>query len=125
MKRAQTDDRKRLLYALVQYAQESGTFNPHFHRSDMMQRLELTEGQFNIVQKQLGDRYCRYVGPHDGEARYEIVVSECLALRDRFEQEKTHEKRHRQLVLLSLLAALAAIVGAVIGAVLLILFQTR
>lgn len=120
--RGKTDNRQRLLYALVEHAQESGAFNPHLHRSEMMERLGLTEGEFNIAQKELGDRYCRYVDQHEGEARYEIMLSECLALRDRLEQQKTQQRRHAQLIRL---AVLVAILGAVLGAALALWFQSR
>ena len=116
------DNRRRLLCVLVQYAEKSETFNPYFYRSEMMKRLGLTEGEFNIVQKQLGDRYCRYIDQHKGDARYEICVSECLALRAQFDHERTLEKRHNQLVRL---AILVAIFGPVLAAALALWFQTR
>lgn len=116
------DNRRRLLCALVQYAEKSETFNPHFYRSEMMKRLGLTEGEFNIVQKQLGDRYCRYVDQHEGDARYEICVSECLALRDQFEQEKIQKRRHKELFRLVIEVA---VLGAVLGAALTLWFQPR
>lgn len=108
-------DRRRLLYALVEHAEQSGTFNPLFHRKEMMERLGLTEGQFNTVQQQLGDRYCSFLDVHGGEDRYQICVSECLALRDRIELEITQEKRHNQLVRM---AILVAVLGAILGAAL-------
>ena len=77
-----------------------------------MQHLGLSEGEFNIVQKQLGDKYCRYVDRDDGDARYQIVVSECLTLQDQLEQKKIQAQRHNQLVRL---AVLVAILGAVIA----------
>lgn len=87
-----------------------------------MKRLGLTEGEFNIVQKQLGDRYCRYVDQHEGDARYEICVSECLALRDQFEQEKIQKRRHKELFRLVIEVA---VLGAVLGAALTLWFQPR
>ena len=116
------DNRRRFLYALVQYAGKIEKFNPHFYRSEMMKRLGLTKGEFNIVQKQLGERYCQYVGQHEEEARYRICVSECLALHDQFEQEKIQERRHKELVRM---AILAAVLGAVLGAMLILLLQMR
>jgi len=116
------DKRERFLRALLEYADESSTFNPHFHRTEMIQRLGISEGDFNIVQKRLGDKYCRYVDQHDRDARYEICVSECLALRDQFEQEKIQERRHKQLFWT---AVLAAIFGPVLAAALALWFQTR
>ena len=109
------DMRDRFLRALLEYADESGTFNPHFHRKEMMQRVGLSEGEFNIVQKQLGDKYCRYVDQHDGDARYQICVSDCLALADLLEQNRIQACRHRQLMRW---AVFVAILGAVLGAVL-------
>lgn len=108
-------NRKRLLSALLDYAVESGNFNPHFHKKDMMDRLGVTEGEFNIIQKNLGDKYCHYVDSHEGDNRYAINVSECLALRERYDQESINDKRHQQLVRL---AVLVAILGAVLGAAL-------
>jgi len=115
------DNRERFLRALLKYADESSKSNPHFHRTEMIQRLSISEGDFNIVQKRLGDKYCRYVDQHGGDARYEICVSECLALRDQLEQEKIQERRHKQLFWI----ALAAMLAAVLGAVLTLWFQIR
>lgn len=111
MKREE-DNRHRLLKALLQHADEPGKFNPHFHRKEMLQRLALSEGEFNIIQKQLGEKYCHYVDQHNGDARYAITVSECLALRDQLRNDKTQEKSHKQLVRV---AVLVAVLGAVLA----------
>jgi len=115
------DKRERFLRALLEWADESSELNPHFHRTEMIQRLRISIGEFNIVQKQLGDKYCRYVDQHDGDARYEICVSECLALRNQFDHEKTLEKRHNQLLRW---AVLVAIFGAVLAVALTVWFPT-
>lgn len=115
------DERERFLRALLEYTDESSTFNPHFHRTEMIQRLRISERDFNIVQKRLGDKYCRYVDQHDEDARYEICVSECLALGDQFDHEKTLEKRHNQLLRW---AVLVAILGAVLAVALTVWFPT-
>ena len=105
-------NRKRLLSALLDHAEKSGNFNPHFYKKDMMDRLGVTEGEFNIIQKNLGDRYCHYVDSYGGDNRYAINVSECLALQEQYDQESINEKRHQQLVRL---AVLVAMLGAVLG----------
>lgn len=115
------DKRERFLRALLEYADESSKLNPHFQRTEMIQRLKISEGDFNIVQKRLGDKYCRYVDQHDGDARYEICVSECLALRDQFDYEKTLKKRHTELLRW---AFLVAILGAVLALALTVWFPT-
>jgi hypothetical protein len=107
------DERTRFLWELVKYAEESGTLNPHFYRREMMDRLGLTERAFNVLQKQLGDKYCRFVDCHQGDVRYAIAISECLALRDHLDELETQERRHRQNVRLSvLLVVLSALLGA-------------
>ena len=116
------DNRERLLRELVEYAEQSGTFNPHFQCKEMMDRLNLTECEFNILQRQLGDKYCRSVDTHQGDNRYEICVNECLALLDEIEYKKTQEKRHNQLVRMALEVA---ILGAVIGVALTLLFLKK
>ncbi len=105
-------NRKKFLKALIDYAKESGTFNPHFYKKEMMDTLKITEGDFNIIQKNLGQKYCYYVGPHDSGDRYAINVSECLALQEQYDQEYLNEKRHKQIVRLVILVA---ILGAVLG----------
>jgi len=70
--------RKEFLKALIDYANKSGNFNPHFYKKEMMDILNITEGEFNITQHNIGQKYCYYVGPHKGEERYAINVSECL-----------------------------------------------
>ena len=105
--------RKRFLIALLDYESKSGTFNPHFRKKEMMDRLSLTEKEFNIVQKNLGDKYCYYVDSHDGGNRYAINVSECLSLQEQYEQEAINEKKHKQLVRLAVLVAILSAVLAV------------
>jgi hypothetical protein len=107
--------RKDFLKALINCANESGNFNPHFYKKEMMDILNISEGDFNIIQHNLGQKYCYYAGPHDGEDRYAINVSECLSLQEQYDQESINTKRHQQLVRL---AVLVAILGAVLGAAL-------
>ena len=120
------DKRERFLRALLEWADEFSESNPHFHRTEMIQRLSISERDFNIVQKQLGDRYCRYVdqhkvNQHKTDARYEICVSECLALRNQFDHERTLEKRHNQLLRWTFLVA---IFGAVLAVAITVWFST-
>ena len=107
------DERERLLRALIEYADDSGTFNPHFHRKEMMERLGVSEGQFNIMQARLGDDCCSYVGQHEGDARYMIHISQCLALRDQFDQQRIQQRRHNEVVCLTVVVAVLAVVIAV------------
>lgn len=104
--------RKEFLKALINYANESGNFNPHFYKKEMMDILNISDGEFNIIQHNLGQKYCYYVGPHKGEDRYAINVSECLSLQGQYDQESINTRRHEQIVRL---AVLVAILGAVIG----------
>ena len=104
------DNRRRFLYALVKNAEKTG--NPYFYRSKMMKVLVLTELEFNIVQKQLGDRYCQFIDYLEEKARYKICVSECLTLQDQFKQEEIQERRHRQICWIGVLAVIFAALGA-------------
>jgi len=104
--------RKEFLKALINFANESNNFNPHFYKKEMMDKLNISEVEFNIIQHNLGQKYCYYVGPHNGEDRYAIQMSECVSLQEQYEQESINEKRHNQLVRL---AVLVAILGAVVG----------
>ena len=106
------NNRKRLLNAMLEYADKSGKFNPHFYKKEMMDSLRVTEGQFNIIQKSLGDKYCHYVDSLGGGDRYSINVSECLALKEKYDQERINERRHKQLVWL---AVIVVILSAVLG----------
>jgi hypothetical protein len=38
-------DRRAILNALIEYARESRTLNPHFYSKDMMKRMGLTRGR--------------------------------------------------------------------------------
>lgn len=110
------DDRQRLLAALLEYAKESGTFNPHFQKKEMMARLGIDEREFNIMQKRLGDKYCCYTGPHDGDDRYAISLSECFSLQHQFDQEQMQKRRHRELVGVAVaVGVLAAFLSAVLS----------
>jgi hypothetical protein len=107
------DDRWRLLDALLEYVSKSPTFiNPHFFRKEMMDHLGVTEGQFTIMQKRLGDEYCHFVDQCGDDNRYAINVSKCLALREQYDQQQIQERRHRQLVRLTVLTAVLTAVLA-------------
>ena len=111
---------KELLKALINYTNKSGNFNPHFYKNEIMDSLSISEGEFNIIQKSLGDKYCHYVDSHGGSDRYSINMSECLALQEQHDQEFINEKRHKQLVRL---AVLIAVLGATLGATLSVWFS--
>lgn len=87
-----------LLFALIEYAEKSGTFNPRFYLSEMLSRLGVDEGTFNILRYSLGERYCWFVDVHKDEPRYAINVAECLNLRDSLEREARDERRHGQAI---------------------------
>jgi len=105
-------EREDFLKALIDYGNNSGNFNPHFYKKELMDILKISEGEFNIVQHNLGNKYCYYVGPYRGEDRYAINMSECLNLQEQYEQEAIDTKRHNvSLRLAVLLTALGAILG--------------
>ena len=112
------DKRLVLLEAIIRYADQSDNFNPHFYKDDMLKRLDVCEHVFNIMQKQLGDRYCRLVDSFEKRSKYTINVLECLELRDQIIQANTQEKKHREsrIILLETLIAtfLVIIVGSCI-----------
>jgi hypothetical protein len=105
-------DRKAFLLALVEYAAESQTFNPHFHAKEMLERLGIDEGAFNILLHSLGPQYCYLVDIHNDDARYAINLAECLKLKDDFEHADIAASRHSQSIRLSVLTA---ILGAILG----------
>lgn len=101
----QKDDRERLLIALIDYAEKSGTFNPCFHKNEMLTILGVTERQFNIMLSRLGPEYCRMLDIHEGWSRYTISYDKCLQLRDK-------AKRHKELFWITILSAiLCAVLG--------------
>jgi len=104
--------RKEFLKALINYANESGNFNPHFYKKEMMVILNISDGEFNITRHNLGQKYCDYVGPHEGKDRYAINVSECMALQEQYEQKTINTRRHKQIIRL---AVSVAILGAILG----------
>ncbi|MFC1511906.1 hypothetical protein ACFL5H_01770 [Candidatus Latescibacterota bacterium] len=101
------NERKLFLDELLKYAKESGNFNPHFYRKEMMEKLNITEGEFNVLQKKLGDKYCRFVDYHNGDDRYAINLSECEKLREKY---SNHAQQIRIAIYLTILAALLAYV---------------
>ena len=109
------DTRLVLLEAILRYADHSDDINPYFYKYDMLKRLDVCEHVFNIMQKQLGDRYCRIVDIFEERSRYTINVIACLELRDQIIQANTKERRHREgrIILLETLIAtfLVIIVG--------------
>jgi len=107
--------RKDFLKTLIKYAKDSKNFNPHFYKNEMMEIMNISEDNFNIIQHNLGQKYCYYVGHHNGKDRYAINVSECLSLQEQYDQDAINTRRHEQIVRL---AVLVAILGAVMGAAL-------
>ena len=105
-----------LLDALIRYAEQSGKFNPHFYKDEMLKMLNVAEGDFNIMQKQLGDEYCHMVDILEGRSRYAISRDKCRALRDQIDQANTEEKRHREGVRIALLTTLLGVLlGFILG----------
>lgn len=98
-------DKRRLLAALLMHAEQSDTFNPHVYKDELMRSLSISEAQFNIIQKRLGNKYCHFVDSPNGKDRYSINVSECLAIQEQYAS-------HGQLVRL---AVLVAVLGAVLA----------
>jgi hypothetical protein len=109
-------EKKEFLKTLIDYANESGNFNPHFYKKEMMDILSISEGEFNIIQHDLGQKYCYYVGPHKDKDRYAINVSECLSLQEQYDQESINKKRHNQMLRLTVLVAiLSAVIGVALN----------
>ena len=98
------DKRLVLLEALLRYADQCGNANPHFYKEEMLKMLGVCEHVFNIMQKQLGDRYCRMVDSIEEGSRYAINVNKCLELRDQIIQANTKERKHLEGVRKTLLA---------------------
>lgn len=110
------DKRFVLLEALLRYADQSGNFNPHFFKDEMIKVLNVTEGDFNIMQKQLGDEYCHMVDYIEGRSRYAIIVNKCFALRDEIEQANTDARRHREGIRIAVLTTLlGTLLGFILG----------
>ena len=59
------DKRFVLLDALILYADQSCTLNPLFYKDEILKMLSVTEYDFNIMQKQLGDEYYHMVDSRD------------------------------------------------------------
>ena len=81
----------------------------------MMKKLNVCELNFDIMQKQLGDRYCRIVDIFEERSRYAINVVECLELRDQIIQANTKERRHRECRIILLESLIATFLVIVVG----------
>jgi len=99
------DRRMVLLEALLRYADQSGSINPQFHKDDMLKMLNVCEVNFDIMHKQLGDKYCRMIDGFEMSRRYSINVIECLDLRDKLIRNDMKEKSHHRKILNIMLAA--------------------
>ncbi len=103
------DKRLVLLQAILRYTDQSENFNPFFYKDEMLRKLDVCEINFDIMQKQLGDRYCRLIDIFEERTRYAINVIDCIELRDQIIQANTKEKRHRENVRIKLLSTLIGI----------------
>ena len=89
------DDRETLLNALLEIAEESGNFNPHFIKSEILKKLNISECKFNIIRANLGEKYCPYIGlSMKGGDRFSINVSACWQLHDQFKLQNIHRQNH-------------------------------
>lgn len=100
------DTRLVLLEALIRYADQCGDANPHFYKDEMLKMLGVCDHVFNIMQIQLGDRYCRLVDNFEGRTRYAINVRKCFELRDQIIQAEQDGKKNRDGVQITVLATL-------------------
>jgi hypothetical protein len=98
------DNQLVLLEALIRYADLSGSTNPQFYKDEMLKRLDVCEHVFNVMHKQLGDRYCPVVDCYEERSRYVINVNRCLELRDQIIQANAQERKHHKAVRNTLLA---------------------
>ncbi len=104
-------DRERFLYQLLEYDSGQKKFNPHFIKDDMLKLLGVNEGEFNKIQKSLGDIYCTYVDTRNDKDRYIIHTSECWVLHDKFEDWKLNKSLKKLTISLMVVAVLTLIVA--------------
>ena len=98
------DKRLVLLEALLRYADQCGDANPHFYKDEMLKMLHVCEHVFNVMQKQLGEKYCCMIDCIEERSRYVINVNKCFELRDQIIRANTKERRYREAVRKTLLA---------------------
>jgi len=65
-------NRKRFLQELINYAETSNSPNPGFCKRDMLNKLNINDREFYIIQKNLGDKYCSYLNLQEGDEWYAI-----------------------------------------------------
>jgi hypothetical protein len=109
------DKRLVLLEAILRYSNQSDNIDPFFYKDEMLKRLDVCEMNFDIMQKQLGDRCCCIVDIFEERTRYTIHVIECLELRDRIIQANTKERRHREGCIILLETLIAAFLVIIFG----------
>lgn len=90
------DRRLTLLDALITHADRTGSIEPYVYRDDMIERLGVCEHVFNIMYKQLGERYCRMVDSFEERVRYTIDINRCLELREQILNENTTVQQQRE-----------------------------
>lgn len=110
-----SNDTRSFLFALVEYAKESQTINPHFYLSEMLNRLSIDEKTFSLLLHRLGTDYCTFVDNHKGEDRYSINLPKCLRLKEQFERSDRETRRHYLLVWLMVLQIILSIVFYILG----------
>lgn len=98
------DKRLTLVEALIRYADECGNDNPQFYKDELLKKLDVCDHVFNVMQKQLGDKYCRVVDCFEERSRYAVNVNKCLELRNQLIQASTKERRYQDSVRITLLA---------------------
>ena len=102
------DNKLVLLEALIHQADFSGNDDPHFYVDEMLKKLDVCEHDFNIMLRQLGDRYCRLADSFEGRRRYAINMNGCFQLRSQLIRENEKKATKRKAVRNMLLAASVA-----------------
>jgi hypothetical protein len=109
------DKRLVLLEAILRYTDQSDNFNPFFYKDEMLKKLDVCEVNFDIMQKQLGNRYCRLVDIFEERSRYTVNVIECLELRDQIIQANTKERKQLEGRIILLETLIATFLVIVVG----------
>ena len=78
----------------------------------------MDEGEFNKIQKSLGDKYCQMVNVINGKSIYQINTDNCLALYEnieRLEIAKAESEAGKELYSLSLIMLIVVMFQSLIG----------
>jgi hypothetical protein len=87
------EDRVRFLHVILDFSSETESADISFTKNKMMQKLNISDGEFHKIQKSLGQEYSHILEYNENrEPVYSVNIARCWYLHDEYEQWAIHKE---------------------------------